>query len=115
MGSGQHGDLPGLQRQRLELMIQLRQQGVEDLADRRLDDQGPGQVVDVFAGQGEVDEFDVGLKRRPLAHFRLQPVLDRLDVVIGFAFDPLDLGRVVVAEVLDEFGQKALIVGGQAG
>jgi hypothetical protein len=53
-----------------------------------------GEVVDVLAGAGEVDELQrrgqLGIVAQPL----LDQVLDRLDVVVGGALDLLDPGRV---------------------
>jgi len=63
-------------------------------------------VVDVFAGAGEVQEAggrrQLGIDGDPLG----EPVLDRLDVVVGGALDRLDRFGVGVGEGGDELAQE---------
>jgi len=47
-------------------------------------------------------------ERRHVLGATLDEVLDRLDVVIGFGFDRLDLGAVLDAEVGDQLAQPSL-------
>jgi hypothetical protein len=80
-------------------LVQRRQHGLfaGALAHQRV-----RQVVDVFGGAGEVDEFadldDLGVAPGVL----LDPVFERLDVVVGDGFLGLDLGRLLDAEIGDQ-------------
>jgi hypothetical protein len=51
-------------------------------------------VVDVLGGAGEVHELGSRRQRGVVGGAPLDPVLDRLDVVIGLGLDRLDLGTV---------------------
>jgi glutathione S-transferase len=70
--------------QRGDERVQPRQ---HHLLARLLQHQRVGQVVDVLRGAGEVDEFERALHFPVPAEPGLQPVLDRLDVVVGAALD----------------------------
>ncbi len=92
MGVGHFGQLG-------DDLVQRRQHG---LLAGTLAHQGMRQVVDVLGSTGEVDEL------ADLDHFRialglvLDPVFQRLDVVIGGGFDGFHLGRLLRPEVGDQ-------------
>ena len=92
-----------------ELMRQFAQAGADlverrqhRLVARRLEHQCVRQVVDVFRGAREVDELadlhHLGVVRELL----LDPVFERLHVVVGNGLDLLHLGRLLRAEAGDE-------------
>jgi glutathione S-transferase len=88
-----HGD------ERLDHAVE---RGQQHAVARFLEHQGVGEVVDVLGGAREVHESrdarGLGVAREAL----LQPVLDRLDVVVGLRLDRLDLRRVVFGERRDQ-------------
>ena len=59
--------------------------------------QGVRNVVDVFRRACEMDEFGGTAQRGTVAP--LDPVLDRLDVMIGLRLDRLDFDAIFEAEV----------------
>lgn len=72
-----------------------------------------GQVVDVFAGAGEVDELaDLG-QLRQLGSLLLEEVFDRLDVVVGGALDFLDALGVLKFEIGGQVVQQGIGFGGE--
>jgi hypothetical protein len=74
-----------------------------------------GQVVDVLAGAGEVDELaDLG-QLRQLGGLLLEQVFDGLDVVVGGALDLLDALGVLQLEVLARLSSRALASAENAG
>ena len=52
-------------------------------------------------------------ERGPLCHAFLDPVLDRLDVVVGGPLDRLDFRGVVVGEILGQPVEECVVVGGK--
>ncbi len=63
---------------------------------------GISSVVDVLAGAGEVHELAGRAQLGPGFELRLDPVLDRLDVVVGGFFDLLDGHGIGHREILDQ-------------
>jgi hypothetical protein len=63
------------------------------------------QVVDIFGSAGEVDEFADGMYFRVAVEAFLEPVFQCLDVVIGAAFDSLDLCCLGFSEAVNRLGQ----------
>jgi hypothetical protein len=59
-------------------------------------------VVDVFAGAGEVHKLRGLLQFRAGFEFGLDPVLHRLDIVVGDLFDVFDGQAVGLAEVFHQ-------------
>ena len=95
--------------------VRHRGQLVDDAVQRRqqhlfacgLQHQRMAGVVDVLAGAGEVHELARrGQFRQGLAA-RLEPVLDRLDVVVGGLLDVLDRLGVGLGEAQHEVAQQA--------
>ena len=75
--------------------------------------QGVGQVIDVLAGAGEVDELaDLG-QLRQLSRLLLEQVLDGLDVVVGGALDFLDAFGVLKFEIGGQAVQHGVGFGGE--
>ncbi|MNM73172.1 hypothetical protein D3C81_848900 [compost metagenome] len=75
--------------------------------------QGVGQVVDVLAGAGEVDEFaDLG-QFRQLSGLLFEQVLDGLDVVVGGALDLFDALGVLQREVFRQGVEHSVGFGGE--
>ena len=91
VGAGEHGDRAVGAGHGRHLLGQGGRRGQPDLADRALDEAGVGEVVDVLAGAGEVDELPDVLQRRAL-QAPLEQVLHGLDVVDR---GPLDLAQLV--------------------
>ena len=86
----EHGQVGVGVRQRPQRRGDAVERRQQDPAPGAIEHQSVGEVVDVLRRAGKVDEFgdagDFGHAREAL----LQPVLDRLDVVIGRALDRLD-------------------------
>ena len=91
--AGEHRLVGLVARERGDLVGERLRGGQPDLVDRAAHHERVGEVVDVLAGAGEVDELAdvVAARSRPgVREPLLEEVLDRLDVVHG---DALDLGR----------------------
>ncbi|MDT4809297.1 hypothetical protein FQZ97_421790 [compost metagenome] len=72
-----------------------------------------GQVVDVLAGAGEVDELaDLG-QFRQLGGLLLEQVFHGLDVVVGGALDFLDALGVLQLEVFGQLVEQGIGFGGE--
>ncbi len=113
MGARQHrhvGELDGQAADGVgELAHQRQQNGVAAFAQH----QRVGQVIDVFAGAGEVDEFvDLG-QFRQLLGLLLEQVLHGFDVVVGGALEFLDTLGVLQLEVLRQLIQQRIGFGGE--
>jgi glutathione S-transferase len=88
--------------------VQRRQK--HDIA-RALELQGVAGVVDVFAGAGEMHELRRSFQLWARFKSRLDPVLHRLDVVVGGFFDLLDGHGIGFAEVLHQPHQVGACAG----
>src|SRR5690606_30960670 len=118
MGAREH-------RQRGELVRHAAQGGGDAVECRQhhvatggVEHQAVGQVVDVFAGAGEVHELERRAEFGVVGQAFLDEVLDRLDVVVGGAFDLFDAGSVGGREAIGqgaEAGGGAFVEGGQLG
>ena len=97
VGPRQHRDRLPLPGPGAELRDHGGQRGLEHLGPGLLHGKRNCGVVDVLGGQAEVDELAEGLQAE-LVEFLLEPVLDRLDVVVGDLLDVLDALRVLHAE-----------------
>jgi hypothetical protein len=86
--AAEHGHAGVSVRQRLQLRADTVQRRQQHLFARGLQHQRVAGVVDVFAGAGEVHELGRAASSSgwPL-NARLDPVLDRLHVVVGGLFD----------------------------
>ena len=79
------------------------QERLQDVAPCLGERQSMREIVDVLRRAREVNEL------RDARHFRdareplLQPILDRLDVVLRLALDGLDAGSIVLREALADF------------
>ena len=62
-----------------------------------------GQVVDVFAGAGKVDEFAGSSHFRHAGEAFFKPIFDGFDVVIGGRLNGFDGGGIFKREVFDHF------------
>ena len=87
--------------------VNLRQ---EDGVARGFEGEGVREVVDVFAGAGEVDVFADGGDFAVRGKAVFQPVFDGFDVVVGGRFYRFDGGGVLRREVGDD-----LVNGGEGG
>lgn len=100
VGARQHRHVGMLVGKRTDRFGDLAHQRQQHVITARAQHQRVGQVVDVLAGAGEVDELaDVG-QLRQLCSLLLEQVLDGLDVVVGGAFDFLDalgVGQLEIA------------------
>ena len=94
VGAAHHGDGGKIVRHAGEFFDDFGKFGQDDGFARFLQHQGVGQVVDVFAGAGEVDELagsgDFGYAGEAF----LEPVFDGFDIMIGGRFDGFDGGCV---------------------
>ena len=105
MSPRQHGLVGVLVRQSgdgVDALVQRRQQR---LGPRLAQHQRIGQIVDVFGGTGEMDEFADRFQFGVAGDFFLEQILDRLHVVVGGALDVLDPLGVRQAKVLDQPAQ----------
>src|SRR5690606_7363055 len=75
--------------------------------------QGVGQVVDVLAGAGEVNELADLVQLRQFGGLLLEQVLDGLDVMVGGALDFLDTLGVLDGEVLCQLVEQGIGFGGE--
>jgi hypothetical protein len=75
--------------------------------------QGMGQVVDVLAGAGEVNELADVVQLRQLGGLLLEQVLDGLDVVVGGALDFLDALGVLKLEIAGQLVQRGVGFGAE--
>ena len=92
----EHRDRLPLARLGVELLQNGGQRGLEHLGPGLLQRKRQSGVVDVLRGQAEVDVLAPGLQAE-LVELFFEPVLDRLDVVVGDfldVLDPLGVGRV---------------------
>gem|GEM_PF-3646672 len=107
MGARQHRHIGELHGQRTNRLGQLTHQRQQHLIAAFAQHQCVGQVVDVLAGAGEMNELvDLG-QLRQLLGLLLEQVLHRLDVVVGGALellDPLGMLQLEVAGQLLEQG-----------
>ena len=102
MRARQHGLrrlLVGNARDHIDQPLQLRQQ---DLIAGPAEHQGVGGIVDVFRRTRKMDEFRRAGKLRVTGDLVLEPVLDRLDVVIGLALDLLDALGVRFRKIIND-------------
>ena len=116
VGVRQHGHVAQVAGHRGDGFDQGGGPGEPDLLDGALDHQRVGEVVDVLAGAGEVDQLRYpGQAGRAFVGNRgeaaLEVVLDGLDVVDRLALDLGELGNVVNAEVQGDRAQAGLLVG----
>ena len=74
-----------------------------------------GQVVDVFGGAGEVDEFADGFQLGLPCNFFLEVVLDRFHVMVGGALDGFDPQGICFAKVAEDAFQKGIGCRGKSG
>ncbi|CAM2144420.1 Glutathione s-transferase protein [Paraburkholderia tropica] len=95
-------------RERHEALMHRAQRRQDHVLTRAGEHQAVRRVVDVFRGAGEVDELAGALQFRLTLHRFLEPVLDRLHVVVRHALDVLDARGVVRREVLGELEQELL-------
>jgi glutathione S-transferase len=113
MGAAQHGQAGQLVRHGLQMGGDAVQRRQQHLLAGGLEHQAMAGVVDVLAGAGEVHELAVRGqlgKGAGSGELLLDPVLDRLDVVVGGLLDVLDGLRVGRAET----GQHVLQVRARA-
>ena len=99
MRARQHRQIGMRVRQRAQVGDQLRQRRKQNVAPRGENHAAIREVVDVLGGAREVDEFAGGGNFGSLGKAFLQPILHRLDVVIGRALDRLDALGVGEREV----------------
>jgi hypothetical protein len=81
--AGEHGQICQRDGEFFQPGFQLQDCRQHDFASRGFQHQRMRQVVDVFRGAGEVDEFAHPHHFRVAGQLVLQEVFDRLDVVIG--------------------------------
>lgn len=113
MGTGQHGDVGEAHGEIADGVGQLAHERQDHLVAAFAQHQGVGQVVDVLAGAGEVDELaDLG-QFRQRGGLLLEQVLHGLHVVVGGAFDFLDALGMLELEVFGELVQQGVGFGGE--
>mmetsp|Transcript_20688 Transcript_20688/g.38750 ORF Transcript_20688/g.38750 Transcript_20688/m.38750 type:complete len:387 (-) Transcript_20688:605-1765(-) len=113
MGAAQHRhgrELMGHLAQRRDDAVQRRQ---HHLVARGLQHQRMAGVVDVLTRAGEMHELGGRLQLGMAREAALDPVLDRLHVVVGGALDGLDGLGIGFAELLDEAAQPRARRAGQ--
>ena len=113
MGARQHWYVGELDRQLADGFCGLTHQRQHHVIAAFAQHQGVGQVVDVLAGAGKVDELtDVG-QFRQLGGLFLEQVLNGFDVVVGGALDLFDTLGVLQREVFRQFVQNGVGFGGE--
>jgi len=106
VGARQHGLLSQLGGEIEQPTQHAPQQRHDDFTPRAREHQAMRGVVDVFRGAGEVEELGVPVHVGHLGRLRLEPVLHRLDVVVGGALDGLDFGGLRAAEAGNQVAQR---------
>ena len=113
MGARQHRQRGMRVRHRAQGLDQPVHAGQQHAVARLAQHQRVAEVVDVLAGAGEMHEFQRGAQLRVVLQPFLDQVLDRLDVVVGGAFDLLDPRRIDHVEVPGERMQARLGAAGE--
>ena len=113
IGAHRPGEIEALHRVAAEL-DQLVERGQQHLGTRGLQHQRVAGVVDVLAGAGEVHELARRLQLDVVVQALLEPVLDRLDVVLGDSLGAGHLLDLLGAELVDNGAQPRLLVAGEA-
>ena len=102
MGAAEHGHASMQVRHLAQLADDAVQSGQHDLVATGAQLQGVAGVVDVFAGAGKVHKLGRVFQFGARFEFGLDPVLDRLDVVVGVFLEILDGSAVGFGEILHQ-------------
>ena len=102
VGTAQQGQVGMLVREMLQSIDQHLQRGQHHRIARILEHERVAQVVDVFRGAGEMDEFQRFRRFRIAGELVAQPVFDGFDVVVGAPLDGLDLLGIGFGELCGE-------------
>ena len=113
VGARQHRHVGELNRQFADRLGGLAHQRQQHAVTALAQHQRVGQVVDVLAGAGEVDEFVDGSQLRQLLGLLLEQVFHGLHVVVGGALEFLDALGVLQLEVLGQAVQQRIGFGGE--
>jgi hypothetical protein len=105
MGAAEHRHVGQPVRQRGHPLGDGIERGQQHVGARRLQHQRMARVVDVLAGAREVHEFGRPREFGIALQAPLEPVLDRLDVVVGGPLDVLDRLGVRSGEARDPRAQ----------
>ena len=102
VGAGEHGRVRELHRERPQRLDHAVERGKQHAVPPFLEHQPVGEVVDVFRSAGEVHELGDANRFRVAGKLLLQPVLDRLDVVVGLGLDRLHLRGILLRKGFDD-------------
>ena len=94
MRAAHHRDGSQLMRHAGQFFDDFGQFRQQNSLTRFLQHQSVGQVVDVFAGAGKVDEFAGSSHFRHAGEAFFKPILDGFDVVIGGRLNGFDGGGI---------------------
>ena len=114
VSTGQQRYIAILNRQvfhRVDKLAPVRQ---NHLIARGFQHQRVGEVVNVFGGAGEVDEFGYRMQFSDIGHFFLEEILYRFHIVVGGTFDGFDALRIFNAEVGNDFIKETVCVGSKS-
>ncbi len=106
MRARHHREVGILMRQYRQLLDHALQRRQQYRVARRLQHHAVRCVVDVFRCACEMNEFRRGDQFRHILDLFLQPVFDRLHIVIGDRFDRLDAFRIAFGEVGRQFVEQ---------
>ena len=109
MGAGEHRDFGPLMSKAGDRVMKLLQEVEEFLASFSQHER-VARVVDVLRRAGEVHKFGSLGELGVVSHLSLDPVFDRLHIVIGGLLDVLDLLAAFNREVRHEAAQESLAV-----
>ena len=113
VGARQHRHVSELHRQLTDGVCQLLHQRQQHVVTAFAQHQGVGQVVDVLAGAGEVNELADLVQFWQLGGLLLEQVLHGLDVVVGGALDFLDALGMLDGKVLGQLVEQGVGFGGE--
>ena len=109
MGTGEHRNFSPLVSKAGDRVVKLLQE-VEEFLATFSQHERVARVIDVLGRAGEVHKFGSLGELGVVSHLSLDPVFDRLHVVIGGLFDVLDLLAAFNREVRHEAAQESLAV-----
>ena len=113
MGAREHWHVSKADRQFADGVGGLAHQRQHHLITAFTQHQGVGQVVNVLAGAGEVDELTDVSQLRQLGGLFLEQVLNGFDVVVGGALDLFHTLGVLQGEVFRQGVQYSVGFGGE--
>jgi hypothetical protein len=115
MGTGQHGGAGVVCRKFIQHAAETLEHRQQQRCACVLEHERIGEVVDIFRCAPEVQPFKLCRRRAARMQFAAQPILDRLDVMVGTGFDLFDRRDVGRIRIFTERPQQFACRGRQRG